>query len=250
MDPSKPISLAKPCENFENEENVQKRTLQERGSSSYNGPVIQNEEFRAGFPILAKLPIEVEIPSDEHKDIWGLCGSWTAAALQDTGLDFDEITLQMMRGQDGTLFHPTILIILSSNNQRPLWQPTLVAIGKMLYEEDALDMHVLITTPRGLEDQSSHAYSIASDHPLVKLWPEKIAGPVLDALESVEFNELCVWNWGVTEEAAEPTVVIVVNDKQKRQEHEWDALVRHISALCAENGAPDIKVVVTEGRQY
>ncbi len=250
MDPLKPISLAKPCENFETGESVRKRTLRERGSSSYDGPVIQNEEFRAGFPILAKLPMQIEIPSDEHNDTWIRCASNTVAILQDAGLDFDEISIHMTRGKDSTIYHPTILIILSSNNQRPLWQPTLVAIGKMLYEEDALDMHVLITTPRGLEDQSSHAYAIASDHPIVRLWPEKIAGPVLDALGSVEFNELCVWNWGVTEEAAEPTVVIVVEDKQKQQEQQWNALVRHISNLCAENGAPDLKVVVTEGRQY
>lgn len=96
-------------------------------------------------------------------------------------------------------------------------------------------------------DNLAHAYIIAFNHPIVRLWPEKIAKPVLEVLESVDFVEVCVYNWGITEETAEPTIVIVVRDKQKDR---WDILIEQILEICAEHGAAWLKVAVKEGQQY
>ena len=101
----------------------------------------------------------------------------------------------------------------------------------MLDQESALEMHVLITEPRG--EQWTHAYTFDADHPILKLWPEKIVGPVLKALDFIEFVNLRVWERGVTAEAAELTVLIVVEDKQKRQ---WDHVIEDIARLCADGG--------------
>lgn len=69
---------------------------------------------------------------------------------------------------------------------------------------------------------------------------------MVKALESIDFLELCVWNWGITEEVAKPTVVIVMEDKQKCN---CDDLVKSISRICEEHGASYLKVAVIEGRQ-
>ena len=136
-----------------------------------------------------------------------------------------------IRVRGGAVFHPSILIRVPNSADRPLWKPTLIGVGKMLDQESALEMHVLITEPRG--EQWNHAYTIEADHPIVKLWPEKLVGPVLKALDFIEFVNLCVWKWGVTEEAAELTVLIVVEDKQKRQ---WDYVIEDIARLYADGG--------------
>ena len=62
-------------------------------------------------------------------------------------------------------------------------------------------------------DKLAHEYIIASDRPILRLWPEKISRPVYEVLKSVDLVEVCVWNWGITEKFAAPTIVVVVRDK-------------------------------------
>ncbi len=185
-------------------------------------------------------------PSDNEERIadWNRYSSQAATIVQETGLIFDEIHVTMLKGQDDT-FHPTILISIPNTEQRSEWRSTLQAISKTLNAPKSQDMHVLITKLRD-ETKEDHAYTIAPDHYIVKLWP-KIARDVLDALESTDFLELCVWNWGITEEVAKPTVVIVVEDKQNCN---CDDLIKSISGICEKHGALDLKVAITEGRQY
>lgn len=217
------------------------------GSSSYDESVVKSEDFRAGFPDLPKLPMEIKAPSvdKERIDIWHRCISKTAAIFEQAGLDYNEIHINMIKGKGDAIFHSTIIARVPNSDDKALWQPTLIDVEKILNEENSSDLHVLILEPRG--DKLDHAYIIRHDHPIVRLWPEKIVRPVLEVLESVDFIELCVWNWGITEEAAELTVVIVVEDQQK---YLWDKLVEQILEICADHGAAYLKVAIKEGSQY
>ena len=254
MDLSKPIPLAERLKSPEGGKIPKKRTFAERGSSSaerssssYEGPIVKSEDYRAGFPDLPELPMEMEFPSadEERVNLWSRCSSKAASILEEAGLVFNEVHGDMTRGRGCAVFHPTILIRVPNSADRPLWKPTLISVGKLLDQESALEMHVLITEPRG--EQWTHAYTFDADHPILKLWPEKIVGPVLKALDFIEFVNLRVWERGVTAEAAELTVLIVVEDKQKRQ---WDHVIEDIARVCADGGAPDLKVAITEGRNY
>ena len=191
--------------------------------------------------------MEMTIPpaDDERKRTWDLCSLKAAAIVQQAGLAFNEILINMVKGRRGAVPHPTILIRVPSTDEKALWRPTLIRIAEMLEEESALDMHVLITEPRGEEED--HAFNIPPDHPVVQVWPEQIVGRVLDVLESVAFVELCVYNWGVTAEDAEPTVVIIVEDER---EEDWDVLRERIRKICEEQGAPYLKVAVAEGKIF
>lgn len=213
-------------------------------------PIIESENFRVGFPSLPQPRVGIENPSadDERIDIWNRCSKKAASILQNAGLDFKKLHLKMTKGKNDTVFHPTIMISVASRDDWRLWQPTLIQVAEMLKEQDALDVHVLVMEPDGEPDRC-HAYIIDPNLPIKDLWNDKLGSAVVDVLESedVGFNELCVWNWGVSEEEAEPTVVLVVDDKRER---EWEGLVERIKGICAEHGAPDLKVVVEEGRHY
>ena len=208
---------------------------------------MDNEDSRAGFPQLPRLPIETDIPPSDDKDRiadWNRYSAEAAAIAQKTGLIYDEIHVTMLKGQDET-FHPTILISIPNTMQRPIWRSTLQAISKTLNGPRHQDIHVLITEPVD-KTKEDHAYTIASDHPIVKLWP-KISKDALEILKTTDFLELCVWKWGITEEVAMPTVVIVVEDKQKC---DCEFLIKSISRICKDHGASDLKVAITEGRHY
>lgn len=245
MDRSKPISLSDRSKNF-GPIRPKKRDIEERHSSYYDGPIVCSDGFRAGFPELSQLPMEIEIPppNEERIAVWSQCSSKVAIIAQQGDLTFDEIHVTMTKGKSGIL-HPTIIIRVPGSEQKLLWQPTLINIGKMLHAEGSLQMYVLIIASQ--DEKEDHAYIITPDHPIVRLWAEKISRPVLKVLESTDFVELCVWNWGVTEEAAKPTVVIVVEDKQ---ECDWNVLVERIHEIYTDCGASYLKVVVKEGRQY
>ncbi len=104
-----------------------------------------SEDFRAGSPALPKLPMERRMPWDQHNSTWNLCASQSVTILRRAGLDYNRLTVEMIRGKDRIIFHPTIVIWVLDTDDKPLWQPTLAKISNMLSEEGALDMHVLIT---------------------------------------------------------------------------------------------------------
>ena len=47
--------------------------------------------------------------------------------------------------------------------------------------------------------------------------------------------EVCVWDWGSSEEDARLMLMIVAEDKG---EHQWDVLILRTLKICASRGAP------------
>ena len=236
-------------ERFDAEESAaRKRRLEERRSLSHARPVVKSEEFRAGFPDLPKLPVEIRLPLSTDKErlyIWSPCISKSAAVSEQSGLKYDEIHVNMTKGKGRAIFHPTITFRVPNSDAKALWQPTLISIRDML-KEGSPGIHVMIMEPRG--DMLSHCYIIASDHPIVRLWNEKLGRLVLKVLTSIKFNELGVWNLGLTKETAEPTVVIVIEDMQKHLCTRWNILTKRILKVCADHGAAYLKIAVEEGK--
>lgn len=228
---------------------ARKRRLEERRSSSHARPIVKSEDFRAGFPDLAKLPVETRLPTStdrERINIRSPCISVTAAIFEQSGLKYDEIHVNITKGKGGTIFHPTITFRVPNSDDEAFWVPLLIKTRNMLKEESFSDIHVMIMEPRG--DMLPHVYNtIAYDHPIVNMWNEKLGRLVLKVLTSVKIAELCVWNYGLTEEAAEPTVLIVIEDTQ---EHRWDILTKRILEVCADHGAAYLKVAVVEGKGH
>ncbi len=62
--------------------------------------------------------------------------------------------------------------------------------------------------------------------------------------ESVVLTGISIWNWGPTEEAAQPTIVIVV--PYKKGTYRWDFLIDRVSGICGECGVPRLKVAVID----
>ena len=95
------------------------------GSSFYDELVVKSEDFRAGFPDLPKLPMEMKAPSvdKERIDAWNRCISKAAVIVQQAGLDYNEIYIIMVKGKHGAVFHPTLIIRVSNSDEKALWQP-------------------------------------------------------------------------------------------------------------------------------
>ena len=82
------------------------------GSSFYDESVVKFEDFRAGFPDLPRLPMEMKAPSVDKEciDAWNRCISKAAVIVQQAGLDYNEIHIIMVKGKHGAVFHPTLII--------------------------------------------------------------------------------------------------------------------------------------------
>lgn len=201
--------------------------------------------IQSWLPDLPKLPVEIKVPSSADKErinISSPCTSKTVAIFEHSGLKYDEIHVNMTKGKGGARFHPTITFRVPNSNDKALWQPTLIDIKDMLEEEGSPNIHVLIMEPRG--DMLPNAYWIARNHPLERLWNEKLRRLVLKVLTSIKIAELSVWNFGLTKETAELTVLInVIEDRQK---HQWDILAERVLKVCADHGAAYFKVAVVE----
>ncbi len=176
------------------------------------------------------------MPWDQHNSTWNLCASQAVTILRRAGLDYNRLTVEMIRGKGRISFHPTIVIWVLGTDDKPLWPLTLAKISNMLSEEGALDMHVLIT------EEQNHVYPLAPDPILLKLWPGMIMPRVVRAVksESVVLAGISIRNWGPTEDTAEPTIVIVV--PYKMATYRWDCLLDRVSEICGECGVPRLKV--------
>lgn len=92
--------------------------------------------------------------------------------------------------------------------------------------------------------ERKHCYIIPFDHPLVSLYPKALRQPILNILKDIDWREIGVYNYGRTEGEAEPTIVVVTSDKRKL---DIISLGERVHEVCAENGAPDLKMVVIWG---
>ena len=257
MDPTGPIPLSSRPTSFPPGEGYSlKRKWEERSSQrsssgsssgSYDGPIVRSEpsEPRAGFPVpLPQLPLNFKsIPSNHARiPVWQECQSHVRDIFDEAGIDFETIGTSMVKGKNEPHAKPTIVIRVKPNTDKSLWKSTLITVGKMLHSNNALELHVTILEPEA--EEQDHAFAIPDDHPLIKIWPERLEDTVLEIVDDIDWLQLNVCKWGRTEQAAKPSILIIVKDKT---EAPWDKVCQTIRETCASRGAADLGVAVEEG---
>ena len=216
-------------------------------SDSYDGPSVRLElsEPRAGFPApLPQLPLNIKgIFSDDARiPVWQECQSHVRDIFDEAGIDFESIGTYMVKGKNEPQAKPTIVIRVKSNTNKSLWRPTLITVGKMLHSNNALELHATILEPEA--EEQDNAFSIPGDHPLIKIWPERLKHAVLEIVDDIDWLQLSVCKWGPTEQAAKPSILIIVKDKT---EAPWDKICQTIRETCASRGVAYLGVAVEEG---
>ena len=217
-------------------------------SDSYDGPIVTTEENRASFPSPApKFPLSItEIPtSHPNLSLWRECLAEVNLILQQEELDFDSLRLDTIRGVNEENMKPTILIRVPEGTVKSRWRSILVTIGQMLHVKDSLELQVMIMEPGA--EEINRAFSIARDDPLLHAWPESLGEPIFELIESMDWSELSVCNWGHTRDSAKPTVLIIV---EKKMDGVWDDVYRRISGTCAESEFPGLQILVEEGELF
>ena len=224
-------------------QSVKRKWRESSSSASYDGPTWTIENSRVGFPQpLPRLPIQttaVTTVSEEQQVIWKSCRDESHAIINEEGLEFKEIGIYMRRGTGESQPSPTLLITLRNEMNHDMAKSALVTIGHMLHEKDVRNLRVEIADPYAY--RTENIYPINSDNCLVKLWPRKIRGLVLNLLEFVTFSELSVYEYGFTAKTAVPTIMITVQDASYNVRED---LKSAIVQVCAANGAPNMRVAV------
>ena len=257
MDPTGPIPFSSRPRSFPPgegyplkrkwEERSSQRSSSGSSSDSYDGPIVRLEpsEPRAGFPApLPQLPLSIKGIFSNHARIpvWQECQSHVRGIFDEAGIDFESIGTYMVKGKNEPHAKPTIIIRVKPNANKSLWRPTLITVGKMLHSKNALELQVTILEPEA-EDQDD-AFSIPDDHPLIKIWPEILKDAVLEIVDDMDWLQLNACKWGPTEQAAKPSILIIVKDKT---EAPWDKVCQTIRKTCASRGVADLGVTVEEG---
>lgn len=214
-------------------------------SKSYDSPVVIVGENRASFPAPApRLPLQIRgIPQAYPSlPLWGECLAEVNLILEQAELDFNSITLDIVRGADEKHSKPSIMIRVPEGTDKSSWRPILITIGQMLHVQNSLELQVMIVEPEAEERNS--AFTVEADDPLIDLWPGSLKEPIYELIANLEWIELSACKWGPSRDTAKPTVLIIV---EKNIAGTWDAVCRKISELCAASGLPHLQIVVEEG---
>lgn len=209
------------------------------GSSSdeRNGPMIQMEDFRCGFPKpLPKPPVRAAAVEDSFRvPVWRDCVQLTVSICRELGLQLREVGIYNLVGKKHTLPAPTIVVIVPDDNQDDLWRSTLIYIFRMLQAQGALDLHAMIRCSNLPEKK--FVFAVEANHPLVPVWPKKLLPQVLTMIRShqLQFSAVEVFHHGTTLEASQPTVFITVKDEDEDQEV-WEEMRFRIAQLCQSEG--------------
>ncbi len=255
MDPPDFVPLASRPTSFSAGENVSlKRKWQELSNSksisgssadSYDGPIVIVEDFRAGFDEpLPKLPLQMEsVPGpDSNIPRYTECQRETSRIFEQADLDYDSISMSVVRGAKQTHPKTTIVIRVPEGTDKSLWRPTLITVGQMLHTKDSLDLQVTLLEPKA--EEHKEAFSISFGDPLIEIWPEDLKDPICEIIIDLDWLQLSICNWGVTKEDSKPTVLIVVEEKD---ETIWKTVVPKIGEVCDASRASSLQVLVEEG---
>lgn len=188
---------------------------------------------------LPQLPLNFKsIPSNHARiPVWQECQSHVRDIFDEAGIDFETIGTSMVKGKNEPHAKPTIVIRVKPNTDKSLWKSTLITVGKMLHSNNALELQVTILEPEA--EEQDHAFAIPDDHPLIKIWPERLEDAVLEIVDDIDWLQLNVCKWGRTEQAAKPSILIIVKDKT---EAPWDKVCQTIRETCASRGAADLEL--------
>lgn len=218
----------------------------EESSDELDGPIVQIEEFRGGFPKpLPRNPIRLQaVGSHGRTALWQNCKDNVVELCEEMEIDIAEIGVYMLQGAKNTFPAPTIQIIVFDNQQRPQWNSILVLTWHILRNKGALDLNVLIKCDI-ISD--AHIFPIEFDNPLVTLWPKKLLGSVISIIDSyrLDFGALEVFKYGTELGKSTPTILITVEDEDENRST-WSKAQTEITNLCRSEGY-DLPVVLKEG---
>lgn len=221
---------------------------QSPSSVSYHGPNLAVEDSRGGFPKpLPRLPAQSFAISGGGDEKWlGKLRSCKdeAREIVTEGLLWGEICVFLRKEAGEAQPFPTLIIILLEDIDHGKLESALVTIGYMLHEKNVKDLRVEIAGPNAYAKEEERVFVMDVNHPIVELWPRQIRLKVLDLLRDVRWSEVGVYTYGYNFRTAVPTVTIAVKDDTCGMTEEFK---RAIEQVCAENGAPGMRVAVLFG---
>lgn len=211
-------------------------------------PNIQSEEFCCGFnKPLPMEPIRLAAMWGERRvNVWNNCTKQAVDICKEKNLAVSEVGTYMIRGADSESYAATILISVKNDAQKALWEVVLIAISRVLLQEDCRELQALISCYHILGGPEMHIFPVEARDSLVEKWPEEMLRSVLWMLRwhHLHFDSVEVFNFGQSRGQSRLTIFITT---QNTEQTNWNTARAKVENYCVGKGYP-LGVVIEQGR--
>ena len=203
-------------------------------SSLVSSKVISAEFYASTLPV-PKRPFQYSPIPKADAIKWAHLNEQISDLLKAQSFDFQAVGILNVKIPDSTNLQPRLKIEVSSTKDSSRWEAIILFLCSEISKTDR-------SSQLGLDIESPNPNAIfpmEPSHPYVKTWSD-VRDRVMSLLHEFDWKTIDVFLYGETEETAEPTIFITM---EERQHDDWIALERKIRTVVGHQ----IKVQRWEG---
>ena len=214
---------------------------------------IRNEDFRAGGPILCRIPtVSVPVTTGPAFDAWsaGPLAASIRTILNKWSVGVYNVSLveRSFKFDDSMPTHPTIFVY-NTVKQKPTnnWLKACLEIRACCNKYGFPDMNVEIADARGLETILSS--SVESHHTIAPLWP-KLRIEIVKVLGKRDWIALSLLRRGKESLPHPHPVTVVVTVDLDSEDGDWEHISRQIAGLLDAVNLTSVMVEIGRGKLW